>query len=42
MWRPDEEPMHLNWIAILSYSGSLVVSVAIWTGVFRIFASLVK
>jgi len=42
MWRPDEEPMHLNWIAILSYSGSLVVSVAIWTELFRVFTKLVR
>jgi hypothetical protein len=43
MWRPEtEEAMHLNWTAILSYSGSLAVSVAIWIGVFRMFASLVK
>ncbi len=43
MWRPDADvPMHLNWTAILSFTGSLAVSVAIWIGVFRIFEHFVK
>lgn len=28
-------PARLNWVAILSYTGSLAVSLAIWVGVFR-------
>src|SRR5258708_7940263 len=31
-----------NWIAIFSYAASLVVSLAIWTGVFRAVEHLVK
>ncbi|HEY1400187.1 MAG TPA: hypothetical protein VF953_01275 [Terriglobales bacterium] len=31
-----------NWIAIFSYTASLVVSLAIWTGVFRAVEHLVK
>jgi hypothetical protein len=31
-----------NWIAILSYSASLVASIAIWTGLFRAVQYLVK
>jgi hypothetical protein len=26
----------LNWVAILSYTGSLAVSLAIWAGVLRV------
>ena len=37
MWRPEEEPMHLNWVAILSLTGSVAVSMAIWVGLFRIY-----
>jgi hypothetical protein len=38
----DERSVHWNWIAILSYTASLVVSLAIWTGLFRAVAHLVK
>ncbi|HEX9110692.1 MAG TPA: hypothetical protein VF845_04390 [Terriglobales bacterium] len=31
-----------NWIAILSYTGSLVVSLAIWAGLFRVVGYFVK
>jgi len=40
--REDERSAHLNWIAILSYTASLAVSLAIWTGLFRAVAHLVK
>lgn len=40
--REDEGSVQWNWIAILSYTASLVVSLAIWTGVFRAVAHLVK
>jgi len=43
MWtRQREKCAHWNWIAIFSYSASLAVSVAIWTGVFRAVGHLVK
>ena len=37
-----ERPARLNWIAILSYTGSLAVSLAIWAGLFRIVQHLLK
>jgi len=40
--REDERSARLNWIAILSYTASLAVSLAIWTGLFRAVAHLVK
>jgi hypothetical protein len=41
--RVDEKPpVQLNWTAILSYTGSLAVSVAIWFGVIRAVQYLVK
>jgi len=43
MWRPEtEEPMQLNWVAILSLSGSMVLSMAIWVGLFRAYQLLVN
>jgi len=43
MWRPEtEEPMHLNWVAIFSFTGSIVVSMAIWVGLFRAYQHLVR
>jgi len=43
MWRPEtEEPMHLNWVAICSFTGSVVLSMAIWVGLFRAYERLVK
>jgi len=43
MWRPEtEEPMHLNWVAVLSFTGSVAVSMAIWVGLFRIYQILVR
>jgi hypothetical protein len=36
MWRHEtDEPVCLNWMAILSYTGSVAVSLAIWLGLFR-------
>jgi hypothetical protein len=32
----------LNWIAILSYSGSVAVSLAIWIGAFRVIGHFIK
>ena len=37
-----ERLVQLNWIAILSYTGSLAISLAIWTGVFRLVGRLMK
>jgi hypothetical protein len=43
MWiHQRNKPAHLNWVAILSYTASLAVSVVIWTGVFRAVGYLVK
>jgi hypothetical protein len=45
MWIRENEKCvegHWNWIAIVSYAGSLAVSLAIWTGVFRAVELLVK
>ncbi|MGA3088525.1 MAG: hypothetical protein ABSD75_07935 [Terriglobales bacterium] len=43
MWiRESQRYVHLNWIAILSYTASLVVSLAIWSGLFRAIEHLVK
>jgi hypothetical protein len=43
MWRPDaDEHVHLNWVAILSLTGSVVVSMAIWIGLFRAYQLLVR
>lgn len=36
------EPIHLNWIVILSSTGSLAVSLAIWVGLFRVVQHFVK
>ena len=40
--RESDRCIHWNWIAIFSYSASLVVSLAIWTGLFRAVVHLVK
>jgi len=42
MVRANEECAHWNWIAIFSYAGSLAVSLAIWTGLFRAVGHLLK
>jgi hypothetical protein len=43
MWiREEERYVHWNWIAIFSYTASVAVSLAIWTGLFRAVAHLVK
>ncbi len=47
MWiRESDRYVHQNWswnwVAIFSYSTSLAVSLAIWTGVFRAVEHLVK
>ena len=45
MWTRENEKCvgdHLNWIAIVSYAGSLTVSLAIWLGVFRAVQLLLK
>jgi len=38
----SERCVQWNWIAIFSYTASLAVSLAIWTGLFRAVAHLVK
>ncbi len=43
MWiRESEKSLHWNWIAILSYTASLAVSLAIWRGLFRAVQLLIK
>ena len=45
MWIRENEKcigVQWNWVAIISYAGSLAVSLAIWTGLFRAVAHLVK
>jgi hypothetical protein len=43
MWiRESGRSVHYNWIAIFSYTASLVVSLAIWKGLFRAVQFLVK
>jgi len=43
MWiRESERYVHWNWIAILAYTASLAVSLAIWGGLFRAVQFLVK
>ena len=45
MWmRESEECIRVqwNWIAIISYAGSLAVSLAIWMGLFRAVGHLLK
>lgn len=40
--RQNEEYVHWNWTPILSYTVSLAVSLAIWTGLFRAVQYLMK
>ena len=43
MWiRESDRSIQYNWIAILSYTASLAVSLAIWKGLFRAVQFLVK
>ena len=43
MWRNDtDEGTRPNWIAILSFAGSAVFSMAIWIGLIRIVQGIVK
>jgi hypothetical protein len=43
MWiRESERVVHWNWIAIVSYTISAAVSLAIWGGVFRAVEHLVR
>jgi hypothetical protein len=43
MWQErTEEPIHVNWTAILSLTGSIVCSLAIWAALFRAVQYLVK
>jgi len=43
MWiHESERDVHWNWIAILSYTASLAVSLAIWKGVFLALGRLAK
>ncbi len=37
-----EEPVRLNWTAILSIGGSLVASLALWAGLIRAIQVLVR
>jgi hypothetical protein len=47
MWIPESETyvhmnVHTNWVAIFSYTASLAVSLAIWSGVFRAAEYLIR
>ena len=45
MWIRENEKcigVQWNWVAIISYAGSLVVSLAIWRGLFLAVEHLVK
>jgi hypothetical protein len=43
MWiRESEQYLHLNWIAIFSYTASLALSLAIWRGLFVAVERLVR
>jgi hypothetical protein len=43
MWiRESESSVHWNWIAIFSYSASLVLGLSIWMGLFRAAELLMK
>ncbi len=37
-----EEPVRLNWTAILSIGGSLVASLAMWAGLIRAIQVLAR
>lgn len=40
--KDEERFVEFNWTAIASYSGSLLVSVAVWIAVIRAIQHLVK
>jgi len=43
MWTPEPEThSRWNWIAIFSYAASLILSLAIWRGLFRAIEHLLK
>jgi len=43
MWiRNSRVDVELNWIAIVSYTASIAVSLAIWKGLFSALRLLVK
>jgi hypothetical protein len=42
MLNEREQPAQPNWIAILSYTGSLVISLAVWAGLVRMIEHFVK
>jgi hypothetical protein len=42
MLNEREQPAQPNWIAILSYMGSLVISLAVWAGLVRMIEHFVK
>jgi hypothetical protein len=40
--RESDHSFEVNWVAILSFTTSAALSVAIWTGIFRLVAHLLK
>jgi hypothetical protein len=43
VWQDEtEEAVHLNWVPILSFAGSVVCSLAIWVGLYRLVEYVVK
>ncbi|HUM03955.1 MAG TPA: hypothetical protein VLT90_00745 [Terriglobales bacterium] len=43
MWPEDtEQAVHLNWTPILSLTGSIACSLAIWLGLYRAIVYFVK
>ena len=43
MWiRESDRCVQLNWVAIVSYTTSAAVSVAIWAGIFHLVSRFLK
>ena len=43
MWQDDtEEAVRPNWMAILSFTGSVICSLGIWVGLIRVIEHFVK
>lgn len=40
--RESDHGFEVNWVAILSFTTSAALSVAIWTGIFRLVAHLLE
>ena len=38
----EQQSVEWNWVAIISYAGSLVVSLAMWAGILQAIRHLVR